>query len=97
MTGSPNLQGDIALGSGLTPDQIIWNFSGGNSASLNNNQSSFPNLAAGIILDPLGAMSLVNANLTGRVFGGDSHNMQIISGDNINQPGSATPEPSSIS
>jgi hypothetical protein len=49
------------------------------------------------------ALSLVNANLDGRVFGGDSSDMQIVSGDTINagqtisscvQP---TPEPSTLS
>ena len=38
----------------------------------------------GIILAPNDAISLVNANLNGRVCGGDSGDMQIVSGDHIN-------------
>ena len=49
----------------------------------------------GIILAPDAAISLVSANLDGSVFGGDSSDMQIVSGDTINQA-VATPEPSSL-
>jgi hypothetical protein len=98
INGNANLQGDITLGSSLTSDQLVWNFYNNGTASLNNNQSSYPTLDwEGIILDPTGAVSLVNANLIGRVYGGDTHNTQIVSGDNITQPATATPEPSSLS
>jgi choice-of-anchor A domain-containing protein len=87
-----NLGGDVTLTGGLVDDQVLWNFtSTGKNISLNNNASSFPLPLAfhGIILAPNDAISLVNANLDGRVFGGDSSDMQIVSGDTINQP--ATP------
>jgi len=74
-SSNANLQGYVVL-HGLTPDQVLWNFvdgsgrSGGPTASLNNNASSFPTeVWQGILLDPNGTMSLVNANLTGRVSG----------------------------
>ena len=94
-----NLGGDVAL-SGLGDDQVLWNFtSSGKDISLNNNASSYPLLAFhGIILAPNDKISLVNANLNGRVFGGDSSDMQIVSGDTINTPPppSTVPEASSI-
>jgi len=71
--------------------------------SLNNNASSFPLPLAfqGIILAPNDVLSLTNANLNGRVFGGDSSDMQIVSGVTINAPASpvspaSVPEPSSV-
>ena len=84
-----NLGGDVALtGNGLSDDKVLWNFtSSGKNISLNNNASSFPNLAFhGIILAPNDGLSLVNANLSGRVFGGNSSDMQIVSGDTIHAP-----------
>jgi uncharacterized repeat protein (TIGR01451 family) len=84
-----NLGGDVALtGSGLSDDKVIWNFTSSNqNISLNNNASSFPGIAFhGIILAPNDGISLVNANLSGRVFGGDSKDMQIVSGDTIHAP-----------
>ena len=94
--GDVNLGGDVKL-SGLTGDQVLWNFtSSGNNVQLNNNASSYPTLFyQGDILAPNDKISLVNANLDGRVFGGDSSDMQIVSGDTINSP-SPTPEPSTL-
>jgi hypothetical protein len=40
----------------------------------------------GDFLDPNGVVSVAKANLDGRVCGGDSHDMQIVSGDTIIQP-----------
>jgi hypothetical protein len=94
-----NLGGDVALAGGLTDDQVLWNFTtSGKNISLNNNASSFPLPLAyqGILLAPNDLISLVNANLDGRVFGGDSGDMQIVSGDTINAPSSLVPEPPSI-
>jgi hypothetical protein len=84
-----NLGGDVVLTGGLTPDQVIWNFtSSGKNINLNNNASSYPYPAAyqGVILAPNDNLSVVNASLIGRVFGGDSNDMQIVSGDNIHTP-----------
>ena len=83
------LGGDVVLTGGLSDDQVIWNFTtSGKNFSLNNNASSYPLPAAfhGVILAPNDPISLVNANLDGRVFGGDSSDMQIVSGDTINAP-----------
>ena len=94
-----NLGGDVTLTGGLTDDQVLFNFtSSGKNISLNNNASSFPLPAAfqGIILAPNDAISLTNANLDGRVFGGDSSDMQIVSGDTITAPATSVPEPASL-
>jgi uncharacterized repeat protein (TIGR01451 family) len=84
-----NLGGDVALtGNGLNDDKVIWNFtSSGKNINLNNNASSFPNVAFhGIILAPSDNLSMVNANLSGRIFGGNSGDMQIVSGDTLHAP-----------
>lgn len=90
-----NLGGDVVL-NGLVPDQVLWNFtSSGQNIGLNNNASSYPlpDAFMGDILAPNDAISLVNANLDGRVLGGDSQNMQIVSGDTINAPAMMTSVP----
>jgi len=91
-----NLGGDVTL-NGLSSDQVLFNFTtSGKNISLNNNASSFKTLAfQGIILAPNDVISVTNANLDGRVFGGDSNDMQIVSGDTIKAP-AATPEPASL-
>jgi hypothetical protein len=94
--GNVNLGGDVTL-NGLNHDQVLWNFtSSGKNVQLNNNASSYPTLQFyGDILAPNDAISLVNANLDGRVLGGDSSDMQIVSGDHIATIN--TPEPKSVS
>jgi hypothetical protein len=88
-----NLGGDVALtastgDTALTDDQVLWNFTtSGKGVSLNNNASSYPNFAFhGIILAINDPISVVNANLSGRVFGGNCSDMQIVSGDTILAP-----------
>jgi hypothetical protein len=83
-----NLGGDVTLTGGLTPDMVLWNFTSSNqNIQLNNNRSGHPNVAfQGIILAPNDAISLVNSSFIGRIFGGDSHDMQIVSGDSIISP-----------
>jgi choice-of-anchor A domain-containing protein len=93
-----NLGGDVTL-AGLTDDQVLWNFTTtGKNISLNNNASSFPLPLAfhGDILAPVDNMSMVNANLDGRFWGGNSGDMQIVSGDTINGPSRKVPEPTSL-
>lgn len=98
LNAGTNLNGLVTL-VGLNPDQVIFNVIGGNSVSLVTNASSYSTQAwQGIILDPTGTVSMDNSNLDGRIYGGDSSNMQIVSGDTLNQPlVSSTPEPSSLS
>jgi hypothetical protein len=100
-TGSANFNNQVTL-TGLTSDQVLWNFVGGSGLSggptlqINDNASGSPsNLVQGVFLDPNGSVSVVNADLSGDVFGGDSHDLQIVSGDTITQVTTA-PEPSSL-
>lgn len=83
--------------SGLTSaDQVLFNFqSSGQNINLNNNgEVAFE----GILLAPNDCLGLTHADLSGRVLGGDSCNMQIVSGDTINAPvgTSPVPEPASL-
>jgi choice-of-anchor A domain-containing protein len=97
VNGNPQLGGDVIL-NGLTPDQVLFNYTGTGNISLNNNASSYSLPAAfmGTILAPNAAISLDNANLDGRVFGGASSDMQIFSGTTIDAPVcDPVPEPSS--
>jgi Putative Ice-binding-like adhesive domain len=92
-TSGVNLGGDTTL-NGLTSDQVLWNFTGSGNVQLNNNASSFPFVSfQGVILAPGNVMSMTNANLNGRFFGGDSGDMQIVSGDTINVAGVTPPPP----
>jgi hypothetical protein len=97
--GNINLKGDVDL-SGLDDDQVLWNFYGSSTVNvnLNTNASSFPGLAfQGVILGPNDVLSMTNANLDGRFFGGDSGDMQIVSGDTLTAPPAPiVPEPSSL-
>jgi hypothetical protein len=90
--------GAIVL-NGLTSDQVLFNITGGagraggNTLQLNTNGA----LLTGTFLDPNGAISVVHSRLTGRVFGGDSSDMQIASGDTLNAPrATAAPVPPSL-
>jgi hypothetical protein len=101
-SSSANLQGDVTLTGGLSADGVLWDFKGGSNGtggptvSLNNNASSYSQFAwYGDILDPNGAISVTNANLVGRVFGGDDHNLQITSGSTITAP-VHVPEPGTL-
>ncbi len=94
-----NLGGDVTL-TGLTPDQVLWNFTTtGRNVNLNNNATSYPLPLAfqGIILAPNDVLSITNANLNGRFFGGDSGDMHIVSGDTITAPARPpVPEPATM-
>ena len=50
----------------------------------------------GIFLDPNGTMSAVHTDIRGRFFGGDTQNMQIVSGANITAPPTTVPEPATV-
>jgi hypothetical protein len=88
---------------GLTPDQVLFNLYDGDKLSANNNGNhAHPNnIMMGTFLDPNGSISFVNTRFVGRIFGGDSADMQIVSGDTITIPetlvGSAeTPAPATV-
>ena len=88
--GSTNFHGNVVLTGGLTPDNVLFNFVGGNlsgggpTLDLDNGSGS-SSLAQGIFLDPNGRISVSSANILGRVFGGDSQDLQFNS-SNITAP-----------
>jgi choice-of-anchor A domain-containing protein len=96
-----NLGGDTILNNGLSPDQVLYNFtSSGKNVSLSNNASTYGTSSSdpafqGVILALNDAMSTNNSNIIGRFFGGDSSDFQYVSGANIHSPTSA-PEPASL-
>jgi hypothetical protein len=79
---------------GLTPDQLLINLYGGSNLSggptlqvNNQGDGAHPNnFIYGTFLDPNGSISMVNTRFVGRDFGGDSHDMQIVSGDTTKLP-----------
>ena len=89
--------------SGLSPDQLLINLWGGSNlkggdkldANNNGNNAHPQNIIYGVFLDPNGPISFVNTRIVGRIFGGDSSDMQIVSGDTITLPQccSNAPEP----
>ena len=89
--GSTNFNGNVVLTGGLTPDNVLFNFVGGNLSgggpTLNlNTGSGFSNLAQGIFLDPDGQVTVNNANVFGRVFGGDSRDFQFSGTSDLTAP-----------
>ncbi len=90
LSGAATFGGHIVLTGGLTSDQVLFNVHGGNDTtlsggptlSINNNGDTL----TGTFLDPNGQVSIVHSILDGRIFGGDSHNEQIVSGAEINTP-----------
>jgi hypothetical protein len=100
-TGNANFNNQVVL-NGIDDDSVLWNFVGGSGLTggptlqINTNASSHPNeFAHGIFLDPNGPVSVTNANILGRIFGGDTHDFQYVSGSLIDQP-SPVPEPSTL-
>lgn len=80
--------------SGLTPNQVLFNsyggaaLAGGDTLNLNNNGNlAHPaNIIEGTFLDPNGVVSVVNTRFIGHIYGGDSSDMQIVSGDTLTLP-----------
>jgi hypothetical protein len=80
--------GSIVLSGGLISDHVLFNLTGTNhTLTINTNGAT----TDGTFLDPNGAIQINHSILDGRLFGGDSQNMQIVSGANINAP--PIPEP----
>jgi hypothetical protein len=92
-----SFNGRIVLTGGLTSDDVLFNIigganlTGGHTLSINSNGDTL----TGTFLDPNGAVSIVHSILNGRLFGGDSHDEQIVSGAEINSPGRSVPDTSS--
>ena len=92
ITFGVNFNNQVVLNN-ISPDHVLFNFVGGSNLTggptlqINDNGNNHPtNLVQGVFLDPNGAISVVNTNLLGRVFGGDTHDMQVVSGDTISVP-----------
>jgi hypothetical protein len=89
---------------GLTPDQVLFNLYagaalvGGDKLDANNNgNNAHPaNIIEATFLDPNGAISFVNTRIVGHIYGGDSVNMQIVSGDTLTLPPSVPDAGSSM-
>jgi uncharacterized repeat protein (TIGR01451 family) len=106
--GSTNFHGNVVLTGGLTPDNVIFNFVGGNLSGGGptldlDTGSGASSLAQGIFLNPNGRISVSSANILGRVFGGDSQDLPFNS-SNITAPINAasptlttTPSPATVS
>jgi hypothetical protein len=91
--GNIQFHGGITFTGGIWGDDVLFNIGGGNyttqtgAASLDiNNNGSQAGTAQGIFLDPNGAVSATNAVVLGRIFGGDSHDFQYVSGADIDTP-----------
>jgi len=100
--GNIQFHGGIIFTGGIGGDSVLFNIGGGNYSTLTgassldiNNNGGTAGIAQGIFLDPNGAISVVNATVQGRVFGGDSHDFQYVSGATLTAP-SSVPEPGSI-
>jgi len=82
-TSNLNINGGIKLAGGLTSDDVIFNVVGGKSLQASTNGAGI----SGIFLDPLGTVQMTHTTVNGRVFGGNSSDMQIVSGTTLNVPG----------
>jgi hypothetical protein len=79
--------------SGITPDQVLYNFVGGSngyggpSVQINDNAwFSWSNQVQGDFIDPNGAISISNTRLTGRLLGGGDHKILIVGDVTITTP-----------
>ena len=95
---NPMFKGAIVLTGGLTPDQVLFNFTGGSgltggpTLTINDNGVT----EYGTFLDPNGQMSMDNSVLDGHFFGGDTGNDQVVSGAAVEIPMSNVPEPAPV-
>jgi hypothetical protein len=87
--------GTILLTGGITSDHVLFNVIGGSNLSGGNSLTISTNGATetGTFLDPNGMISMNHSVLNGRLFGGDTHDDQIVSGANITAP---VPEPPTL-
>jgi uncharacterized repeat protein (TIGR01451 family) len=93
-TSNTDFFGNVVLTGGLTPNNVIFNFVGGSNLmggpALHFNTGS-GGLAQGIFLNPNGTISSQNSNILGRIFGGDSDDLELTGHSNITAPSLVTP------
>jgi hypothetical protein len=81
------LQGNIILTDGLTADKVLFNIIGGTNLmggpTLNGSGNA---VAQGDFLDVNGPITPSAVNFEGRLFGGDTSNLQFVSGTNLTAP-----------
>lgn len=86
----------ITLLGGLTSHDVIFNFFGGSGTTLSGGPTldinSNGGILNGIFLDPNGQISLVSSILVGAIYGGDTHNEQIVSGGTLVSQASQIPD-----
>ncbi len=87
-----HFSGAITLTGGITPDHVLFNLIGGANLTGGDTLQFAANGVnqSGTFLDPNGVITENSVNITGHVFGGDSSDMQIVSGGTV-----TVPEPSS--
>jgi len=89
------LPGAISLLGGLTPGEVIINLLGGNDTTLsggNTLQTSANNAYQyATYLDTTGTITVNSVNIVGHLFGGDTADMQTVSGATV-----TVPEPGSL-
>jgi hypothetical protein len=87
---APNFGGTINLSGGLTPDNVLFNVTGANNLNITTNGAT----ENADFLDPGGTINENHAVVNGRLFGGDTQNMSIVSGGVLNAPPAiVAPEP----
>ena len=96
INANSSFNGTIVLTGGITSDQVLFNFPGGNDSQLKGGDTlQFAANGAtltGVFLDPDGTITMDNAVLDGRLFGGDSTDMQIVSGSYVDAPTTSVPD-----
>lgn len=87
-----HFSGVIDLSGGITSDHVLFNIIGGANLTGGDTLQFAANGVAqtGTFLDPNGTITMNSVMLDGRLFGGDSSDMQIVSGGTIMAP---VPEP----
>lgn len=101
-TTTNGFDGEIVLTGGITSDQVLFNLDGGNYATQTGGStltiSTNGGVTTGTFLDPNGNIQINHSVLDGRVFGGDTANLSIVSGANIDAPPAPpmVPEPVSV-
>ncbi len=97
--GLNTLQGSINLTGGITSDNVLVNILGNTSLKSSGNFNT--DVINATLLDLNGTINMNEVTINGRVFGGDSSNMQLVSNFYLNTPvttnqHSTVPEPTSL-